>query len=241
MNVVPMKESYIPSPSDPHVAICIPCMDKPHIHFSQSLATMLYQCGKMGTPLALIHQGGSLITRARNQCIEQIENFEKQGTRFDYIFFLDSDMVFPAYTLHALMQHQKDIIGCTYVRRSAPFDVHGKTLENRPISTEGQTLIEMSGMPTGCLLIKREVFHKLKRPFFRMAVREETPERPAVEFGEDYVFCAMAREQGFSIWLEVELSKKVGHIAERVLYPEEDSWPEHREVLKKKIKEAQSG
>lgn len=213
------------------IAICIPCMDKPNMLFSQALATLMYQCGKYGTPIALIHQGGSLITRARNQLIEKVQEFEKDGTAFSHIFFLDSDMVFPPMTLHWLLSHDKDIVGCTYVRRSWPFDVHGKTLDAKPRDLNGESLVEVAGLPTGVLLIKRRVFDQFKRPIFRTLVNEEK----GIEYGEDYVFCAMARAAGFKIWLDAEVSKQIGHVAERTLYPEEDSWPDHREELKKRI------
>lgn len=218
--------------TDPHVAICIPVMDKPHMIFSQSLAQMMYQCGRFGTPTALIHQGGSLITRARNQILEQVEKFEAEGSNIEWLFWLDSDMVFPQYTLHALMQHQRDIVGCTYVRRSPPFDVHGKTLEGKPRDVTNEKLVELSALPTGCLLVRREVFRSLKKPYFRTLFREETPEKPALEYGEDYVFCSMARTAGYRIWLDAHLSKEIGHIAEKPLFPEQDSWPEHREAMK---------
>lgn len=199
--------------------------------FCQSISRLMYQCGKYGTPVGLMHQGGSLITRARNQCLEHVEELERQGTQFTHVFWLDSDMVFPPMTLHWLLAHDKDIVGCTYVRRSWPFDVHGKTLDAKPRDLKGETLVELAALPTGCLLVKRHVFKTFRKPIFRMMVNEEK----GIEYGEDYVFCAQARAAGFRIWLDAEVSKQIGHIGERTLYPEEDSWPEHREELKRRI------
>ena len=71
-------------------------------------------------------------------------------------------------------------------------------------SVEGVT--EVDALPTGMLLIKPHVFETLARPWFA------TPPNEKLELqGEDYYFCARAKEAGFSIWMDCDLSLQVTH------------------------------
>lgn len=225
----------IPKATAPYTVVIVPCVDKPHFLFLHSLTSMFYFCGKLGLNVLLVCQMGSAVQKVRNLAMEYVERDveKKRGISIDNILWLDSDMTFPEYLLPALLRHNKEIIGCTYVRRTKPFDCLGKTLAAKPTETkESDVLIEMAGLPTGCLLVRREVFKSLKKPYFRMPWREESEigADDHQEFGEDYAFCAAARSVGYSVWLEVQLSKLVGHVSEKVLYPEEDSWPDLREA-----------
>lgn len=222
---MPVLEAASAKPQ--HVAICVPCVDKPHLEFARCLAMMFYQNGVQRLPTAVVTSGGSIISKTRNNCIAAVEDMEsKQGIEFSHIFFLDSDMTFPDYVLLALLKHQKDIVGCTYVRRTPPYDVHGKALRGRTEIHEG--LLEVAGLPTGCLLIKREIFRALRRPYFRFPFKEESSPGAGdhFEIGEDYAFCQAARHEGRSVWLDAGMSKLIGHVGEQVLYPDRVHWPE---------------
>lgn len=217
-----------------YLAICIPCIDKPHMVFSKSLSGLMYMLGIHKVRALTIHESGSAIHKVRNNLIGNVSKIEAENNlEVEWVLFLDSDMEFPPDLLFKLMAHQKDIIGCTYVRRSVPFDCLGKTLENKPQETGSQTLIEMAGMPTGCLLIKRSIFKTLKKPYFFFPWKEESEigANDDTSFGEDYAFCAKARAAGHSIWLDAQLSKQVGHVSEKTLFPEQDSWPALKEAV----------
>lgn len=207
-----------------HIAICVPCVDKPQLQFTHSLATLMYHAGRAGQPIATVFHGGSIITNTRNNCLKHVEDFERDGTEFSHILFLDSDMVFPQDTLYRLLTHAKAIVGCTYRQRTAPYNLHGKTLDARTTDVADAGLIEVAGIPTGCILIHREVFRRFRRPYFRLIDQEESaPGRgDHVSYGEDYVFCATARAAGFKIWLDTALSKEIGHVGEKVLYPDQE-------------------
>ena len=59
----------------------------------------------------------------------------------------------------------------------------------------------------GMLMIKRAVFEKLRKPWFETCYREEHDDW----LGEDVYFCIRAREAGFGIWVDHDLSKQVTH------------------------------
>jgi len=189
------------------VGICIPSGDMVHADFMLALASM---CNNPGAGIALISCKGSLIVVNRNN-----------GVKFSidlnctHLLFLDSDMVFPQDTLRRLLAHNKDIVGAAYTKRVPPHDVLGRTLDNKPLEVN-TGCIEVRGLPTGCMLINMNVFKRLKRPYFREVFVEEGGTDAEGVIGEDYYFCDAARAAGCSVWMDVDLSKEIGHIGQMV-------------------------
>ena len=68
----------------------------------------------------------------------------------------------------------------------------------------------MKIIPTGCLLIRMRVFDKIPKPWFSTRIEGEKIQ------GEDYYFCDRAREAGFEIWCDGDLSREIGHIGQAV-------------------------
>lgn len=187
----------------PRVAIAVPSGDMVHADFAMAYAQLCMTSA--GLPLQLVTVKSSIVAQARNTGVEHAKDFKA-----DFIFFLDSDMVFPPATLLHLLLHRKDIVGATYTKRVAPFDILGTKLINQPAGLSGD-LLEMQRIPTGCLLINMRVFDKLSKPYFRF----ETNANGDI-VGEDYVFCDRARKAGFRIWCDAALSREIGHIGQNV-------------------------
>lgn len=205
------------------LAICIPCLDKPHMRFSQCLGILMFRLGVMRYPVILIHESGSLISKVRNRLIDNMLRIEKeQNIVFEHVLMLDSDMMFPGDVYFKMKAFDKDIVGCTYLRRSPPYEPMGITTERKPREVGEQTMIEMDALPTGMLLIKRSVFDQIKRPYFTVPFREESEigARDDMEWGEDFAFSAKCRAAGIQLYLDVQTSKEIGHVAEQVIYTE---------------------
>lgn len=190
-----------------NVAICVPSTDVVHADFAMCLATLSFN---PGAKCALVSMKGSMVQVNRDNGVEMARN-----VKADYLLFIDSDMVFPQDCLKRLLAHGKDVVGATYRKRVPPYNILGRTLEAKRIEVESG-LIEMEGLPTGMLLIRMAVFDRLKRPYFRMVAIEEDKEKgiPPSTLGEDYYFCNVARQAGFKVWLDVDLSKELGHIGQ---------------------------
>src|SRR6202012_3743664 len=110
-------------------------------------------------PLHLITVKSSIVAQARNNAVDLAKSC---GANF--LLFLDSDMLFPPTALFRLLLRGKDIVGATYTKRVAPFEVLGTRLAEQPGHGD---LLEMRRIPTGCLLINMQVFAKLTKPYFR--------------------------------------------------------------------------
>lgn len=188
----------------PVVAICVPAPDFMCSGFALSLAWLCVHASP-DFDVRVVHSKSSNIAIVRNNAVAAAKMH-----RADWLFFLDSDMVFPRTALHQLMAHGKDIVGATYPQRTDPFMMLGVASAGQD-TTRQEGLIEMDYVPTGCLLINMAVFDGLDRPYFRCPFNEG-----GQITGEDVDFCERARDIGFTIYNDIDLSKEIGHIGSKV-------------------------
>lgn len=147
-----------------------------------------------------------------------------EQTNLSHMAFVDWDVGFPTGTLVKLMERDVDICGASYPYRADPLDfpmawlgapgssvyaVDPKTGER-----DDNGLIEVSGIPTGCLVISRKCLETMisMRPdleYFEPMLKSkkayslfEWVRKDKVIFTEDYAFCYLARECGFRVWLD---------------------------------------
>lgn len=215
---LPYEGSFADRKPD-RVGVCVPSGDMVHADFAMSLAALAFTTKN---PIALLNAKGSLVVTNRNTLVDQAAQLD-----CEWLLFLDSDLVFPRDTIARLIAHGKDIVGATYCKRVPPYEVLGRTLTGERLEA-ASGLVEVAGLPTGCLLVRRSVFEALVRPYFRTPAHEdgEIPGMPAHIEGEDYYFCRVAREAGFSVWLDVDLTMQIGHIGQQIF-----AIPTHEEVI----------
>ena len=187
------------------VLIAVPCMDMVSAQFCQSLATL-----KKYIDTEVIFQIGSLVYTSRNN----LAGLAVKGA-YDYVFWLDSDMVFApetlGYMVDVLEEKDLDILSGLYFRRQPPFtpvvfsklkiDEEGCHWENR--DDIPSSLFECEGIGFGCVLMRTgvfvDVFNKYGAPF-----------TPIAGVGEDLSFCWRAREMGYKIHVDPNIL--LGHV-----------------------------
>lgn len=192
------------------VHLAIPSLDMVPVQFALSLAAMMQTIAqdrrtRKDIAVSIGHQQGSLIMDARNALVAQAQEIGAS-----HILFLDSDMTFPPTVLSVLASHHKPIVAASYVKRYPPHPILG--IPSGPYNPSILPLAEMLTVPLGCALIKLDVFAKLPRPYFKYI---EGPTK-AETVSEDTYFCNSAREAGFKIFADVELTKSIGHVGTRV-------------------------
>ena len=130
---------------------------------------------------------------------------------YDYIMWIDSDMILPNNTLTTLMSHDKDVVSGVYAYKligaenavAKRFKDKAKDIyEDIPLKeiTESKRLIEVDGVGFGCVLTKVDVFRHIKKPWFRY-----TP-----NMGEDIYFCRKAQKAGYQVYLDTSIL--CGHV-----------------------------
>lgn len=189
------------------IAIGILAMDMMHSDFATSLIQMLDYSWSKGIKIAILRRGGCYLDDMRNKVVQDVLAQEDA----EYLMFLDTDMTFPANTLEVLLGHDKDIVGCNYLRRRPPHNSTVVGLDCRVIGTDHRGLEEVAAVPTGVVLIKREVLKKMEFPWF-LTVYRKHEDGKIVQYGEDVTFCLQARNAGIKVWCDHELSLKVSHL-----------------------------
>lgn len=132
---------------------------------------------------------------------------------FEYIFFLDSDMIPPRHTIMSLISHNQDIVTGMIFKRKYPFqpcfytkahvDKDYNPYMEGPMEPEkwpSEGALEIAGCGMACCLIKTEIFKKIQKPWFF----------PLPKAGEDLSFCMKARKAGFHIF--VDFGVDCGHL-----------------------------
>lgn len=176
--------------------------------WSALLANCLHDFSLMpfGAQSSIVAEGRNLI----------VEGADRLGA--DALLFLDSDMVFPPDTLHRLAALNKPIAGATYRQRNPQGRVLGTELDGSHVTAESLIASsdprEVADLPTGILLIRRQVWEAMPHPRFRFGINPRTN----ALIGEDTLFCFMARQAGFSVWLDPVLSREIGHVG-TLIYP----------------------
>lgn len=207
-----------------HIIVCVPTGDTVHTDFCLSVSALmartaidslsgLQQVDLLNIRTSVVEVGRFMIVR------------DALARGADATLFLDSDMVFPENTLARLLAHDKPIVGATYIKRRDPFDVLGTAIDDIPPGAKG--IAQMARMPFGCMLIRREVYDKVPRPWFQV---DYIPEDDSF-LSEDFWFCDRAREAGFDIWCDLDLSHDLGHCGQQVHWWGAPKQP-FRELLK---------
>ena len=186
----------------PYVALCLPMQDEVKAEFCLSVFSLARTYHGL---LSVAWGGASVVAHARNNCVDSALKLKPVP---EFLLFIDSDMEFPPDTLHRLLRRDKNIVGAIYRRRSPNYEILGRDLGGNKIEEPRQGIEEMTRLPTGCLLIKTTVFEKFDKPYFR----HPTDEGLGLVGAEDYEFSRMAKEKGFRLWCDHDLSREISHI-----------------------------
>lgn len=132
----------------------------------------------------------------------------KQGAT--HVFWLDTDMSLPRETAVLLSMHDQPIVACNYVVRQ-PSGVFTAFRDEQRIATTadstGLEAVDYCGM--GAMLMRADVVVDVPRPWFRHGINEQ-----GGDIGEDVGFCRAIRAAGYTIYIDHDLSKEVGHIGQ---------------------------
>ncbi len=142
------------------------------------------------------------IIQNRNILIKRV--LEKD---YDYLLFLDTDVLAPERVIEKLVSHNKDIVSGVCPGRQkikgrsliAPviYDFADKEGYVKPIPINKileDTFFEIAACGFGCCLIKKEVLQKINLRYNK-----------ELGGGEDFPFCKDAREKGYKIFADTSI------------------------------------
>ena len=128
---------------------------------------------------------------------------------YDYIMWIDSDMVWEPEHILTLLRYDKDIVtGVTMLANNTcnmvaldddEYDMMSYSL------IKGKGLTEVRACGFAFVLVKRGVFEKVKYPWFRPVYfynKELEMDKPV---SEDIGFCMLAKEAGYKIYVDPDV------------------------------------
>lgn len=192
------------------ILIAVPCMDHVPTPFCQSLALIQ----KIGD-CTLMMQSGSLVYASRDTLATLAVTKE-----FDYVLWLDSDMVFKPDTLIRMMdtlqKNDLDILTGLCFRRVPPYtptlfdklEMDGGNCIHTEFDEIPEELFEVGGCGFAAVLMKTDVFLDVSAKFGAMFT-------PIGSNGEDASFCMRARECGYKIYCDPKIV--IGHVGNIVV------------------------
>ena len=208
------------------VAILVPARDTVMTSFAYDLArAMSFHTATTDDRVMLYTSHGTLIASQRMELARQA--LEEKA---DYLLWLDSDMRFPKETIGHLILRDKPIVAANYATRRMPVKPVAMTDDDGKIGrvytapdSEGLQPVDYIGM--GVMMVKREVFEKIEAPWF--AIPYSTVGNHYI--GEDVFFCRKAREAGYEVLVDHDLSHQVKHIG-TFEYSHEGAWAMKEQV-----------
>ncbi len=191
-------------------------------HIPVDTVNSLLNLKKDGNEVTVHLEPLSLVFIARERIVTKAI-FEK----YDYLLFVDSDMVFKPDLLRQLLKTGKDVVSGLAFMRKPPYNpcIHTKMRlgnagerEEELLNDFDAGLIKVEGIGLACCLIKVSVLKTL---------REQNTSLfwPIFGYGEDLSFCIKLRKAGIDVWADTRI--RVGHLGQTdVTQAEYDAWNE---------------
>jgi len=140
------------------------------------------------------------VTDARNFIVKEFLD-NPVFSECQYLLMVDSDMSTTPNILE-LALYNKPIIGAlTFMVKEGQIVPIAMRRQGRGYSVisplPANALVEVDATGTGCLMIRRDAFSLLKRPFFEYVLDEDG----LGQMGNDFYFCMKAKEAGLPIFI----------------------------------------
>ena len=190
------------------ILVAVPTLNKVDVKFVASWANIVFCNGIEGVECHPQFVVDSMTYTAR---INLADIAVKGG--FDYVFWMDSDMIIPADALKKMLDADKDMVTGLYFQRRgdhAPV-IYSGVDENGRIVYEDYprfNLFPIAACGFGCVLMKTDVIRKVAGAYNGATFQ------PFTGIGEDLSFCYRWRRSGGEIWCDPTI--QCGHIGEYV-------------------------
>jgi len=248
------KKTEVPNVSTlPSIFVATPVHSECSIHYTQALLAFQQKCMSNGILVSFTLLKSSLVTQGRNLCVN---TFMEESIKHPYshMLFIDSDIEFSFETIMKLVAADKDIVAAPYPLKDLDWEKIAKRIKHKnitdgntmskqgftwPLKLEGKNEVKVIGgvaevthAPTGCMLIKKQVFKKMIKELPELKINQPTvlngkmvekefmynffdcyhePETKKY-YGEDFGFCKRWAEIGGKCHILVD--EYITHIGE---------------------------
>ena len=197
--------------------------------FLKSWTALLAELGDRDISFVVSQAYDSVVYYVRNKCLggnllagPSQKPFGGK-VEYDYMMWIDSDIVFKPEDFFKLLEHKKDVVSGMYMMQDRKHfttvqhwdtkffkkNGHFPFLTEKDIKRKKQ-LIPVAYTGFGWMLVKNGVFESLDYPWFRPLWKEFPFDPPVREFtSEDVAACHLIKKNGFTI--HVDPTVRVGH------------------------------
>ena len=210
------------------------------IHYTQALLELQQLCMKNKVKITFSLVKSSLVTQGRNLCVAGFLDSE-----YTHLLFIDSDIYVDAQSIFEMIKKDKEVISIPYPLKTMRWDkLYSKIqdgevkepadlkkwLNTYPMRVQNHQdikmddgVIEVTHSPTGCMLIKREVFDKMIKAYpdknivQKSVINGEYVDKPHLwnffdtlhdpetktYMGEDFSFCKLWKDIGGKCYVYV--------------------------------------
>ena len=233
------------------IMVCTPVHSEVSMHYTQALLEFQKFCMLKNILVSFVILKSSLVTQGRNLCVSSFLNSEH---KYSHLLFIDADINFTPESIFEMIALDREVIAIPYPMKTINWDKVDrlskeiKYKNSTELSTLGFTypikvadtsniivqnnVIEVTHAPTGCMLIKRQVFDKMIEKYPDLEINqptilngEETKNKNLYNFfdtlhdpvtkkyyGEDFGFCQKWRDIGGKCYCYI--NRFITHVGE---------------------------
>lgn len=195
--------------------------DSPDASYTFSIQRSREALHAAGIPTAyLLLSGNCHVDDARNSVVRDFLNSDCSE-----LVFIDADVSWRPDGLIRLCSHDLDVVGGVYpYRRVGQGGMPVRALAGR-LTPGADGLLEVEGLPTGFLRIRRAVIERLAQSAETFRSKDENGPVPLIfertmhmgqRWGGDLTFARKWRDMGGQVWADCDI--KLGHMAKQVLW-----------------------
>jgi hypothetical protein len=231
------------------IFVATPVHSECSIHYAQALLEFQKECFQNNVKVSFQLMKSSLVTQGRNLCVGSFLE-----SNFTHLLFIDSDIFFHPESIFEMIKRDKDVISVPYPLKSLMWDKAFKKMQKGeikkaddirkylhtyPMKIEDPNnviiengVMEVTHSPTGCMLIKRQVFDKMIKSYPDKQIIQKTvingkyvdkphmwnffdclhdPETKTY-LGEDFAFCKLWKDIGGKCYAYIDHS--IVHVGE---------------------------
>lgn len=169
------------------------------VDYNQSMVQSAILLTKLGVEIHHEVRGGDcFIDHARNELVDAF--LDSKATD---LLFVDADVGFDARVLPRILNSPQEIVGGLVPKREPGAEVYHQNALTGRIQNG---LFETLELPTAFMRIKRRVFEKLERPYFKLdSSRTERDVKSDTPSGEDIYFCRQWCSH-HSLWVDPDIT-----------------------------------
>ena len=189
------------------VMVALPVYDKPEVETVVALFNLLFTTRHSHQ---LATRTSSLISRARSFLAQQAID-----QNFDYLLFIDGDMVFPHDAMDKLIDRGVDIVSGLTTTRQPPFlptigkfqyDEAGHPIGVGSIlNYPDSDLFQVDSVGMAFTLISRKALDTMKAKYGKRGLFQQIPLDNGGDLPEDSSFCWRAKECGLKVHVDTSI------------------------------------